>query len=110
MKSDDPSNEVADQAPGAEPGGLERYEIRVAGRLAERWGSWFDGFTLVAEDDGTTVIRGAVIDQAALHGLLQKLRDLGITLLSLTRSAPNEPFEVPASPTVHPNNPPGATS
>jgi hypothetical protein len=61
-----------------------RYEIRVEGRLGARWAAWFDGLEVVGEDDGTTVLRGSVPDQAALHGLLQKVRDLGIPLLSLT--------------------------
>ena len=76
-----------------------RYEIRVDGRLGTRWGTWFDGLTLTAEDDGTTVITGPIVDQAALHGLLQQLRDLGITLLSLTRTAAGEPDAPSISPT-----------
>lgn len=60
------------------------YEIRVDGHLETRWAAWFDGHTLVREDDGTTVVRGDVDDQAALHGLLQRLRDIGIPLISLT--------------------------
>jgi hypothetical protein len=66
------------------------YEIRVQGHLGPRWSAWFDGLTLTEDAGGTTVIRGAVADQAALHGLLQKLRDLGIPLVSLT-SIPSEP-------------------
>jgi hypothetical protein len=61
------------------------YEIRVQGLLEQRWASWFDGFTLTPEPDGTTVISGTVIDQAALHGLLQSLRDLGLPLVSVTQ-------------------------
>jgi hypothetical protein len=61
------------------------YEIRVQGRLEPRWATWFDGFTLTPAEDGTTVITGAVVDQAALHGLLQSLRDLGLPLVSVTR-------------------------
>jgi hypothetical protein len=60
------------------------YEIRVAGHLATRWSAWFDGLAIACDDDGTTVIRGPVVDQAALHGLLQKLRDVGIPLVSVT--------------------------
>ena len=60
-----------------------QYEIRVEGHLTERWSAWFDGLDIASEDDGTTVIRGSVVDQAALHGLLQRLRDLGIPLISL---------------------------
>ena len=61
------------------------YEIRLQGRLEQRWSQWFDGLTLTAENNGTTTIRGPVVDQAALHGLLQRLRDLGIPLVSVTQ-------------------------
>ena len=60
-----------------------QYEIRIEGHLAPRWAAWFDGLTLSTEDDGTTRIHGPVADQAALHGLLQKLRDLGLALISV---------------------------
>lgn len=59
-------------------------EIRVAGHLDERWSAWFGGLTLTREDDGSTTLRGAVADQAELHGLLAKVRDLGAPLLSVT--------------------------
>jgi hypothetical protein len=62
-----------------------QYEIRVEGHLGTRWAAWFDGLAISGEDDGTSVLRGEVVDQAALHGLLQKLRDVGIPLLSLTQ-------------------------
>jgi hypothetical protein len=65
------------------------YEIRVAGALGARWATWFDGLTLSDEGDGTTVIAGSVADQAALHGLLQRVRDLGVPLVSVTRINPN---------------------
>ena len=61
-----------------------QYEIRVEGHLGDRWAAWFDGLSITSEEDGTTVLRGPVVDQAALHGLLQKLRDVGIPLISLT--------------------------
>ncbi len=99
MNTEDPTIGAASGEPPAEPTPVERYEIRISGRLSSRWASWFDGLTLINEDDGTTVISGPVVDQAALHGLLQKLRDLGVTLLSLTRTAPGEPIEHPISPT-----------
>ena len=54
------------------------YEIRVAGRLSSNWDAWFDGLSVTSDADGTSVIRGSVVDQAALHGLLQKLRDVGL--------------------------------
>lgn len=61
-----------------------QYEIRVEGHLGPRWTAWFDGLSITTEEDGTTVLRGFVVDQAALHGLLHKLRDVGIPLISLT--------------------------
>ena len=62
----------------------ETYEIRIQGRLDDRWTAWFDGMELVTAGDGSTLIRGEVVDQAALHGLIQKVRDLGLPLLSVT--------------------------
>jgi hypothetical protein len=67
---------------------LVQYEIRVTGHLDSRWAAWFDGLSLSRADDGTTVIRGPIPDQAALHGVLQKLRDLGIPLISVTQLRP----------------------
>jgi hypothetical protein len=67
-----------------------QYEITVKGRLGARWAAWFDGLAITTNDDGTTVLRGPVVDQAALHGLLQKLRDLGIPLISLTQVPPRD--------------------
>ena len=61
-----------------------RYEIRLKGHLDGRWAAWFDGLSLSHESEGVTVIRGGVPDQAALHGLLQKVRDTGLPLLSVT--------------------------
>ena len=72
-----------------------RYEIRFQGHLHSRWASWFDGLTVTNESDGTTLVQGPVADQAALHGLLRKLHDLGLTLLSVTRVGPDGP-EAPA--------------
>ena len=68
-----------------------RYDIRVKGHLDARWAAWFDGFSLSHERDGTTVIHGSVLDQAALHGVLQKVRDLGLPLLSVTCLDPGQP-------------------
>ena len=63
-----------------EPGS---YEIRIKGHLDKRWAAWFEGMTITLEEDGDTLLTGPVIDQAALHGLLKKVRDLGIPLLSV---------------------------
>jgi hypothetical protein len=62
------------------------YEIRLKGHLDARWAAWFDAVSLTQESDGTTVIRGSVADQAALHGLLSKVRDLGLPLIALIQS------------------------
>lgn len=59
------------------------YEIRLQGHLDERWAPWFDGMSLDTEPGGVTVLRGRVADQAALHGLLARLRDLGVPLISI---------------------------
>ncbi len=63
------------------------YEIRLKGHLAAGWAAWFGDLTLTLEDDGTTLLTGSVVDQAALHGLLRKVRDLGMPLISVIRSA-----------------------
>ena len=75
-----------------------RYEIRLTGHLHPRWSAWFDGFYLIREADGTTVLRGPVVDQTALHGVLQKVRDLGLPLVSVTRLDPDRshPFSRPS--------------
>lgn len=63
----------------------ERYEIRLAGHLDAHWTTWFDGLSVSYARDGTTVISGHITDQAALHGLLQRVRDLGLPLVSVLR-------------------------
>jgi hypothetical protein len=68
-----------------------RYEIRLNGHLASRWAAWFDGLSLTNESDGTTLIHGLVVDQAALHGLLQRVRDIGLPLISVTRVESEQP-------------------
>jgi hypothetical protein len=77
-----------------------RYEIRFSGHLHSRWAGWFDGLTVTDERDGTTVVRGMLADQAALHGLLRKLHDLGLPLLSVSRTGPDEP-EAPTTDIRH---------
>lgn len=66
-------------------GGRGLYEIRVKGNLDLRWSDWFDGFSITPVDDGETLLIGSVADQAALHGMLHKIRDLGLPLLSVQR-------------------------
>lgn len=62
---------------------LDYYEIRVKGHLDQRWAHWFDGLTITLDDNGDTRLTGPVVDQAALHGLLKKVRDLGLPLISV---------------------------
>ena len=68
-----------------------RYEIRLKGHLDNRWAIWFDGMTLTTNSEGTTTLDGIVVDQSALHGLLQKVRDAGMPLVSVTRIEPDQP-------------------
>jgi hypothetical protein len=67
------------------------YEIRVKGHLGARWSDWFDGLSVTHASDGTTIIHGRVADQAALHGLLARVRDLGLPLVSVTPGYDGEP-------------------
>jgi hypothetical protein len=67
---------------------IGRYEIRFKGHLDSRWATWFDGLTLTQESDGTTTIQGPIVDQAALYGVLQKIRDLGLPLISVGQLDP----------------------
>jgi len=61
------------------------YEIKIKGHLSDRWVDWFEGMTFTQESDGTTTLYGPLADQAALHGLLNGIRDLGLTLVSVQR-------------------------
>jgi len=61
------------------------YEFKIKGHLGSQWADWFEGLTIKLEDDGDTLLTGLVLDQAALHGLLKKVRDLGMPLISVIR-------------------------
>lgn len=67
-----------------------RYEIRIKGHLDDRWLNWFEGLTLTREANGETRLTGPVVDQAALHGLLRNVRDLGLPLVSVIQVDPNQ--------------------
>ncbi len=67
------------------------YEIRLKGHLGSQWTDWFEGLTITLEDNGDTLLTGPVIDQAALHGLLKKIRDLGMPLVSVSPVEPGPP-------------------
>ena len=70
-----------------------RYEIRIKGHLDNRWADWFEGLTITLEADAETWLTGPVADQAALHGLLRKVRDLGMPLISVKRIEPGQKDE-----------------
>lgn len=72
------------------PPDSSRYEIRLGARLDPRWAEWFDGMVLTHADDGSTVLTGAALDQAALHGVLRMVRDLGLPLLAVTQLPRND--------------------
>jgi hypothetical protein len=78
-------------SPRPRPRAPTHYEFRVEGHLDEHWSAWFGGLTVIREDDGTTTLRGAVADQAELHGILARVRDLGAPLLSVNASAGPRP-------------------
>jgi hypothetical protein len=67
------------------------YQIRIKGHLGHQWTDWFEGLTITLEEDGDTLLTGPVIDQAALHGLLKKVRDLGMPLVSISPVEPGPP-------------------
>jgi hypothetical protein len=83
--------------PASRPHGPSWYEIRLHGRLDRRWSARFDGMTLTT-DDGCTLLKGPVVDQAALHGLLHQLRDIGLPLVSVTRVEPDHAMCPPRNP------------
>lgn len=67
------------------------YQIRIEGHLDDQWTDWFGGLTIALEEDGNTLLTGPVVDQAMLHGLLKKVRDLGMQLVSVNRVEPGKP-------------------
>ncbi len=66
------------------------YQIRIKGHLGPRWSGWFEGMTITPEENGDTFVTGTVVDQAALHGVLKKVRDLGLPLLSIVSVEPKQ--------------------
>lgn len=66
------------------------YQIRIEGHLGYRWTDWFEGLTVTLEENGDTLLTGPVVDQAALYGLLKKVRDLGLPLVSVKRVEPDQ--------------------
>ena len=75
--------------PKTDPSQPVVYQIRIKGHLGREWTDWFEGLTITLEDNGDTFLTGPVIDQAALHGLLKKVRDLGLPLVSVSPVEPD---------------------
>jgi hypothetical protein len=76
-------------SPKLDPRQTNIYQIKIKGHLDTQWSDWFDGLTITPEEDGNTLLSGPVVDDAALHGLLKKVRDLGMPLLSVNRLDPD---------------------
>ncbi len=68
---------------GHDPDVPKIFQIKIKGHLGQQWAGWFDGLTITLEEDGNTLLSGTVVDQSALHGILKKIRDLGMPLLSM---------------------------
>lgn len=79
------------------------YQIRIKGHLGPQWADWFDGLTVTLEATGETLLTGPVVDQAALHGVLKKVRDLGMPLLSVVCVAPAQAVASDVSDVQHPH-------
>jgi hypothetical protein len=73
---------------GNDPDRPKIFEIRIKGHLGQQWANWFDGLTVTLEDGGSTLLNGPVVDQSALHGILKKIRDLGMPLLAVNQVEP----------------------
>jgi hypothetical protein len=78
------------RCPKTDPGGPTIYQIRINGHLGCQWADWFDDLTIKLEDNGDTLLTGPVVDQAALYGLLKKVRDLGMPLVSVNCIDPGQ--------------------
>ena len=76
--------------PKTDPDKSMLYQIRIRGHLDCQWTNWFEGLTITLEEDGDTLLSGPVVDQAALYGLLKKVRDLGMPLVSVARFEPGQ--------------------
>jgi hypothetical protein len=81
------SNEINSEI---DPSETMVYQIRIRGHLGREWADWFEGLSITLEDNGDMLLTGPVVDQAALHGLLKKVRDLGMPLLSVIRVKPGQ--------------------
>ena len=92
--------------PTLEPSQIQVYQIRIKGHLGADWADWFDGLAITLQDNGETLLTGPVVDQAALHGLLRKVRDLGMVLLSVMCMQPGKADAIASRDAAEKGNPP----
>jgi len=83
-----------EQKPISDPNQPPVYTFKIKGHLGQQWLNWFDGLTVMLEEDGNTLLSGPVVDQSALHGILKKIRDLGMPLLSVNSTDSTQTFTV----------------
>lgn len=98
-------SEVKDLDPRTQPAHVPIYRIRLNGHLGRTWAEWFDGWSILLEDEGDTVLTGPVVDQATLHGLLKRVRDLGMPIVSVVRVEPDRTTASDADVNVDLDNP-----
>lgn len=97
------------QSSDGEQSNWGRVEIRVKGHLEPRWSDWLDSLSLTCEDDGTTLIEGRVVDQSALFGIIERLRDLALPLISVLHIDPEERRAEHVQGSAHPHDPASPT-
>ena len=88
----------ADRSQQTDPNSPVVYQIRIKGHLGQQWVHWFEGLTITLEENGETLLSGPVVDQAALHSMLRKVRDLGLPLLSVIRVTPGRASDTDSEP------------
>jgi len=85
---------------GHDPDVPKIFQIKIKGHLGQQWAGRFDGLTITLEEDGNTLLSGPIVDQSALHGILKKIRDLGIPLISVNTIDPDQASKVDTDPLI----------
>jgi len=85
---------------GHDPDVPKIFQIKIKGHLGQQWAGWFDGLTITLEEDGNTLLGGPIADQSALHGILKKIRDLGMPLLSVNTIDPDQANKADTDPLI----------
>jgi hypothetical protein len=85
---------------GHDPDVPNIFQIKIKGHLGQQWAGWFDGLTIALEEDGNTLLSGLIVDQSALHGILKKIRDLGMPLLSVNSIDPDQASKADTDPLI----------